>query len=761
MNQMKRLLLSNLFTIGLVFLISNSILGQNGDINIQINQIDISRNSNPYTYVFLSIEDDLGYPIYGIGKDNLSIQEERLGALKEMDILEILPISESNSKVYFSILMDVSGSMKQKSTKGSSSKILDAKHAIKATWRSALPDSSVMVSTFNNLVKDLGVVTSTNYSTKIDTIKPQGATNLFGAVNLKIQEFSRISGRKVIILLTDGRDTESSLSEKKEVLELLSKSSLSIYTIGLGSNVNIEELKSIPESTPNSDDKFIYAPTSSELSEIYNIIASKVAKEYSVKVVSSFKYYNSTDRILTANVVSSDNIKHYSQKYVYNFGDLITPITFTSVDTSLRNTSGRFNQFLKGFLLLFLILLLFIFLIPFFRKISFRMKYIKLYKKVKNPNVKKEFCYYTFKELKDTDLVVTKCKHKMLLSAWEWNGYKCPDYPQNCKEGIGVSKYQIDFFHQVGINKYLNWLIFGSLAGLISWWAITEILFHVPFKYRVFISFLEDFILPNKQSDDSLIDSTIGGLFLGGIFSLFFALLEEFSIGFRLNSISNILIRVIVGMALGWLILFLTTWMFIEILDFGFAGTLMSWGIFGAGLGGTTTIFSGVRLKSGVLGGFIASMIAYPIFYFFSKENIWLNGELLGFILYGGTLGLLLSVVVSKLENVYLKYVSGKKKIGTKLAIGSFLKSKKLIYVGNDPKQSKVVINDDTIAPRHFALQLNQRQQIVWLIPLSNNGKSPITTINKLHAFDKVKLSDGDILYFGNTVLEYSQKMSM
>jgi len=99
-------------------------------------------------------------------------------------------------------------------------------------------------------------------------------TNIVTALESSINEFAIDENNHYILLLTDGKDTTYSLSSNKESIIANAKDKeVKICVIGLGSEIDIEDLNEIAESTGCD---YYHASNASALDEIYSIVGSDI-----------------------------------------------------------------------------------------------------------------------------------------------------------------------------------------------------------------------------------------------------------------------------------------------------------------------------------------------------------------------------------------------------------------------------------------------------------------------------------------------------
>lgn len=77
-------------------------------------------------------------------------------------------------------------------------------------------------------------------------------------------------------------------------------------------------------------------------------------------------------------------------------------------------------------------------------------------------------CYYCKAPYVAGDEVVAKCEHSMHMSCWNENGYHCPEYGRNCKQGSHYYNEENRFDFR-NAPYYLKWIFAAVLGGLLIW----------------------------------------------------------------------------------------------------------------------------------------------------------------------------------------------------------------------------------------------------------------------------------------------------
>lgn len=103
-------------------------------------------------------------------------------------------------------------------------------------------------------------------------------TNIVSALKSGIKEFSSEENNHYLILLTDGKNTEGSLSyHKSTIISSAKTSNVKVCVIGLGSNIDTDALNEIAESTGCD---YYNASDSSALDEIYSLVGANINYNY-------------------------------------------------------------------------------------------------------------------------------------------------------------------------------------------------------------------------------------------------------------------------------------------------------------------------------------------------------------------------------------------------------------------------------------------------------------------------------------------------
>ncbi len=146
----------------------------------------------------------------------------------------------------------------------------------------------------------------------LDAIDPDGSTALFDTLAETIRKLNRRTGKRALVVLSDGLDTNSQMAFA-DVLEYLRQSDVLVYTIGLqlmqeGTEYGdasgavkrgVEQLRSIADATGGAP----YFPIGlEELEEIYGLIADELNSQYALSYYPRNVRYDGTWRQLRVEV---------------------------------------------------------------------------------------------------------------------------------------------------------------------------------------------------------------------------------------------------------------------------------------------------------------------------------------------------------------------------------------------------------------------------------------------------------------------------
>jgi Ca-activated chloride channel homolog len=241
---------------------------------VQLDVIVIDQNNNP---------------IYGLGKDDFTVYEDKVKQQVESVNREEIPIS-------FGIVIDTSGSMRNK--------IKTITDASLALIRQKRPDDEGFVVQFKAESEMVQPFTKdeSDLVSALEQIYTSGPTALLDAI-IHSSEYAHKNGkqrRKAIIVISDGLDKNSAVKEK-EVIEAIKGNEVQLYMIGFIEKEEqptnafykspSQKAREMLERVANDSGGRAFFPR--ELSEI-PAIAAQIAKDLRTQYVVSYYPYNTS-----------------------------------------------------------------------------------------------------------------------------------------------------------------------------------------------------------------------------------------------------------------------------------------------------------------------------------------------------------------------------------------------------------------------------------------------------------------------------------
>jgi VWFA-related protein len=175
------------------------------------------------------------------------------------------------------LVVDRSGSMEREDRIGG------LKRAV-ASFLEKLPEGSrVAVVAFGSEVDPLCPFTTERGRIRaaVDSLQPEGATRFYDAVADALERLGAESGRRAVLAMTDGEDTDSRSANLDSAIAAARRRGLPVYTLGLGSEDEIEsaDLRRLAVETRG---QYYPARHADQLRAIYEQIAERIGSSYTL-----------------------------------------------------------------------------------------------------------------------------------------------------------------------------------------------------------------------------------------------------------------------------------------------------------------------------------------------------------------------------------------------------------------------------------------------------------------------------------------------
>jgi VWFA-related protein len=220
-----------------------------------------------FVELFTSVLDRRGRPVLGLAQKDFSVTEDGVRqTISRFERVDDLPI-------HAAVVLDSSGSMEKS--------LPQARDAALGFLRDTVtPKDRAAIITFNDH-PNIGVKFSNDLETLaggLAGLKAERGTSLWDTIIFTLFYFNGVKGQRAILLLTDGRD-ENSRFGFDDALDDARRSGVTIYTIGLGDDIDKRKLTKLSEETGG---RAFFIKSAGELAAIYSTIQEDLRSQYLV-----------------------------------------------------------------------------------------------------------------------------------------------------------------------------------------------------------------------------------------------------------------------------------------------------------------------------------------------------------------------------------------------------------------------------------------------------------------------------------------------
>jgi Ca-activated chloride channel family protein len=289
-----------------------------GPVTVQVVQVDKARF--PEVDVYVSVTDANGQPVKNLTPEDFNLAEDG----QPVSLTHASRAGEQGP-VTAVLVIDKSGSMNH------ANKMEAAREAAIAFVQLMRPGDATGVISFNTQVTTVQPLTEDKESL-IEAIKGIEAvddTAMYDALHEASAMLEPVSGRKAIIVVTDGMNTAGQRT-RDETLTLVGEQGVSIYTIGLGdpsqgtetyAGIDEPTLKAIAEE---SGGLYTFAPNPENLRNLYELLSLRIQNEYKLTYRSPNRLRDGTNRAVAVTVAAPSGSTEVTA--AYNPGGVIPEV---------------------------------------------------------------------------------------------------------------------------------------------------------------------------------------------------------------------------------------------------------------------------------------------------------------------------------------------------------------------------------------------------------------------------------------------------
>jgi len=257
------------FAAALLFLLMPSVCL--AGVTLTLNQINIERF--PEIGIYLTAADERGNPLKGLNVSHFTVQED--GGIARVH--GVFPLEKGEEPLTVVLAIDRSGSMRGKPIKDALKAAKDFIKEMRGIDRVGLVSFDDRVTVISRPYADKGPLLKA-----IDKIKVGKDTALNDAVMKSLQLLSPFTGRRAVVVLTDGKENRSKATREETIQEAF-RMGVPLITVGLGKEVDVAALEAM---AGGSGGRAFFAQESSELSDLYQAIARQLINQYRVTLQS-------------------------------------------------------------------------------------------------------------------------------------------------------------------------------------------------------------------------------------------------------------------------------------------------------------------------------------------------------------------------------------------------------------------------------------------------------------------------------------------
>jgi VWFA-related protein len=294
------LLLLIALTIALPWSLRRSAAVDDGQAGARITQVDTT--AYPQVTLHMRVDDASGRSVGGLGAADFLVRED--GSAVTIDSFA----GAGETPITVALVVDRSGSM------ADDDKIAGAREAALAFVELLRPADRATVITFNSEPRTTAPLSgdTQELGAAIARIRPEGGTALYDSIVAGVDALRDVSGRRVLLLLTDGQDcialdhcpdVYGSHASLADALAYAERHEQPIHVVGLGERGSdgIDEAV-LRQIAATSGGDYSYAPDAAQLADLYRRIAGDAQREYTLSYQSPRPFNDGTRRDITIDV---------------------------------------------------------------------------------------------------------------------------------------------------------------------------------------------------------------------------------------------------------------------------------------------------------------------------------------------------------------------------------------------------------------------------------------------------------------------------
>jgi VWFA-related protein len=239
------------------------------EIRPVITQFDLT--NYPKIDAYVSVLDEQGNPIKDVPLSRKEWQIKENGAAYEPMNIVRAKAEGAKKNISVILILDRSGSMKGEKMAKAKAALLEFVNLMELEDKAGFIVFDDRVNIVSELTSDKELLKQ-----KVNDVELGGNTAMYDAVYAGVEMMRPVSGRKTVIVLTDGKSNRG-IHKYNDTVEYAAINNTSIYTIGLGNDVRKDQLENIAKE---SGGEYFFTPTPEMLVTFYEKIGTQLKNEY-------------------------------------------------------------------------------------------------------------------------------------------------------------------------------------------------------------------------------------------------------------------------------------------------------------------------------------------------------------------------------------------------------------------------------------------------------------------------------------------------
>ncbi|MFL6197096.1 MAG: VWA domain-containing protein [Thermoanaerobaculia bacterium] len=231
-------------------------------VNAPENMTEVQVN---FVELYTTVLDKQNRPVPGLTAKDFSVTEDGVRQeIARFDRVTDLPI-------HAAVTLDISGSMEKSLDRARQAALQFLQSTIRPRDRAAVVTFNDHPNLTVKFTKDLPTLAA-----GLAGLKAERGTALYDSVIFTLYYFTGVKGQRAMLLLSDGKD-EGSRFTFDDALEYARRAGVTIYSIGLGEDVDKRKLEKLSEETGG---RAFFVKNVEDLTGIYSTIESELRSQY-------------------------------------------------------------------------------------------------------------------------------------------------------------------------------------------------------------------------------------------------------------------------------------------------------------------------------------------------------------------------------------------------------------------------------------------------------------------------------------------------